>query len=78
MNEVVEYCFLKFILDGMSGAITMAEFPEYVKTMTRKAKNQKSQLLHEYEVNIKSYCYSSSIYGDFTFLGNCRQVRVRE
>ena len=53
---MVEYCFLKFIIDGMSGAITMAEFPEYVKMMTRKVKNQKSELVHEYEVSIKSYC----------------------
>ena len=64
---MVEYCFLKFIIDGMSGAITMAEFPEYVKMMMRKVKNQKSELVQEYEVCIKSYCYSSSIYGDFTF-----------
>ena len=66
MYEVVEYCFLKFLLDGMSEAITMAEFPAYVKMMMRKVKNQKSELVHEYEVNIKSYC-SANIYGDFTF-----------
>ena len=71
-------CFhnLTIILDG-TGAISVIEFPEYLKRM-RKGTNKKTHLANEYEVTFSFLSCNILKEHNIIIIGASRSVSVRE